>query len=160
MIEPPPHAVTQHVRWEIDYDIHLGATWSRFMDGLRRKTLLANRCPSCERTFLPPQAYCEACFERTTDWVELEPVGNLETFTIVRQGFGGGPTPPYAVGAIRLDGASTMLMHFIGGVELTDPDGVREQLPARQRVRAVWAEERHGTILDIAHFAPDTAARR
>ncbi|SEA61959.1 MULTISPECIES: Zn-ribbon domain-containing OB-fold protein [unclassified Mycobacterium] len=157
MPESAVNPALQHVRWEIDYDIHLGATWGRFMDGLREQRLLANRCPSCQRTFVPPQSFCEACFERTDEWLELDPVGEVETFTVVQQGFRGGPKPPYAVAAIRIDCASTMLMHFLGGIDLSDPAKVRDQLPEGRRVQAVWASERAGSILDIAHFAPESA---
>jgi uncharacterized OB-fold protein len=147
-------AVTQAVRWEIDYDIHLGATWSRFMQGLRDRRVLVNGCDSCGRRFVPPQAYCESCYERTGEWSQLDPVGDVVTYTVVQQGFHGGPTPPYAVAAIKLDGADTMLMHFLGGIDLRDPASVRSQLPDGRRVQAVWSTDRSGSILDISHFEP------
>jgi uncharacterized OB-fold protein len=80
------------------------------MDGLRDRVILANSCPACERTFVPPQAYCESCFERTDQWRELPDEGIVEVFTVAWHGFRGGPQPPYAIGGIRLDGASTLLM--------------------------------------------------
>lgn len=146
--------VTQAVRWELDYDIHLGATWSRFMQGLREQRILANRCPECSRVFVPPQAYCESCYVRTDEWLELPTDGDLEVFTVVWHGFTGGPKPPYVVGGIRLDGADTLLMHVLTGVEYDDPALIRRQLPGGRRVRAVWAAERVGHILDISHFEP------
>jgi uncharacterized OB-fold protein len=142
------------VTWDLQYDIHLGATWSRFMDGLRDRTIVANTCPSCERVFVPPQGYCEACFEKTDQWVTLPDEGTVEVFTVAWLGFRGGPKPPYAIGGIRLDGASTLLMHWIVGLDFDDPASVREQLPLGTRVKARWAEERTGQILDIAHFEP------
>ncbi|WP_067707117.1 Zn-ribbon domain-containing OB-fold protein [Nocardia yamanashiensis] len=145
---------TQRVHWDLNYDIHLGATWGRFMAGLTERRILANRCPDCSRVFVPPQAYCESCFVRTGEWLELPPEGTVEAFTVAWQSFRGGPTPPYAIAAIRLDGASTMLMHYVRGVDLADPNSVRGQLPPGTRVRAVWAAERTGQILDISHFAP------
>ena len=144
---------TQRVHWDLNYDIHLGATWSRFMAGLTEKRILANRCPDCARVFVPPQAYCESCFVRTGEWLELPAEGSVEAFTVAWQSFRGGPKPPYAIAGIRLDGASTLLMHYVRGLDLSDPTAVREQLPPGTRVRAVWAEERTGQILDIAHFS-------
>lgn len=143
---------TQQVHWDLTYDIHLGRTWGRFMAGLQQRQVLANRCPDCARTFVPPQAYCEACFVRTDEWLELPAEGVVEAFTVAWQGFRGGPQPPYAIAAIRLDGADTLLMHYVQGLDLSDPDAVRGQLPAGTRVRAVWSAERTGQILDIAHF--------
>lgn len=143
---------TQRVHWDLDYDVHLGRTWGRFMEGLIDKTILANSCPECSRVFVPPQAYCESCFVATDQWQELPPEGVVEVSTVAWHGFRGGPTPPYAIAGIRLDGASTLLMHYVSGLDLSDPAGVAEQLRPGQRVRAVWAEERTGEILDIAHF--------
>jgi uncharacterized protein len=145
---------TQAVHWNLHYDIHLGATWSRFMQGLVDRKILATRCGSCGRVFVPPQAYCESCFEPAQEWLELPPEGSLEVFTVAWHGFRGGPKPPYAIGGIRLDGASTLLMHWLVGPDFSDPARVRAQLPSGSRVRAVWAPERTGQILDIAHFEP------
>lgn len=143
---------TQPVHWDLRYDIHLGATWSRFMQGLIEQRIVANKCPDCRRVFVPPQAYCEACFVRTEEWCELPPEGAVEAFTVAWQGFRGGPTPPYAIAGIRLDGASTLLMHYVSGLDLSGPTRVRDLLPYGARVRAVWAPERSGQILDISHF--------
>lgn len=53
-------------------------------------------------------------------------------------------TPSY--GLIRLDGATTLLLHRLG-------DGAAS-LPAGARVRARWRQQRSGSILDIEHFGP------
>lgn len=141
---------TEAVHWDLHYDIHLGATWSRFMVGLRQQQILATRCEGCGRVYVPPQAYCESCFTRADTWLTLPEEGTIEAFTVAYVGFTGGPTPPYAIAGIRLDGANTLLMHWLSGVDLTDavPD------LTGTRVRAVWAPERTGRILDIAHFEP------
>ncbi|MDI6909226.1 Zn-ribbon domain-containing OB-fold protein [Nocardioides sp.] len=150
----PSRPATQEVNWNLRYDIHLGATWSRFMDGLRQRKLLANSCASCSRVFVPPQAYCESCFEPTAEWLELPAEGTLEVYTVAWHGFTGGPTPPYAIGGIRLDGASTLLMHHVVGVDFDSESDPKDALPFGTRVRAVWAEERVGHVLDISHFEP------
>lgn len=142
---------TQHVHWDLDYEITLGATWSRFMDGLRDKRILGTRCARCERTFVPAQAFCEDCFEPASAWVELPDRGVLELHTVVRQGFVGGPAVPYAIGAIRLEGASTLLFHRLSGADLGDGSDA-SALAAGTPVRAVWASQRTGTILDIESF--------
>lgn len=151
---PTAQPTRQHVHWDLHYDVHLGATWGRFMHGLTERRIWANRCPGCARVFVPPQAYCESCFEATGDWLELSGEGSVAAFTVAWQGFTGGPTPPYAIAGIRLDGADTLLMHYVRGLDLSDPATVRERLPVGTRVRVVWAEERTGQILDISHFEP------
>jgi uncharacterized OB-fold protein len=140
------------VHWEIDYKVRLGKAWSRFMRGLQNQELWATRTDDGARTYLPPQTYDEATFEPITQWVQVEPVGTLRASTIVYQGFDGGPNAPYAVGAIEIDGTNSLLMHFVGGIDLTDPDSARAQLRSGTRVRAVWAEQRTAAITDIAYF--------
>ncbi|MCL5935421.1 MAG: OB-fold domain-containing protein, partial [Firmicutes bacterium] len=70
------------------------------------------------------------------------------------QKFLGAPEPPWASGLVRLDGADTAMLHFIGGVDLTDINKARELIKIGTRVRAVWNEERKGIITDIRHFKP------
>jgi uncharacterized OB-fold protein len=142
------------VHWEIDYKVKLGRAWTRFMRGLENEELWGTKCEACQRVYIPAQDYCEACYERIQEWVQVEPVGTLKTATIVYQGFEGGPKAPYAVGAIEIDGTDSMLMHFIGGVDLNDPDKARAALHSGLRVRARWSSERSAAITDISHFAP------
>ena len=141
-----PDTLIHDVHWEIDYKVRLGQAWTRFMRGLQNKELWATRTNDGARTYLPPQTYDEATFEPITEWVQVEPVGTLRASTIVYQGFEGGPTAPYAVGAIEIDGTDSLLMHFIGGVDLTDPDAARAQLRSGTRVRAVCPPVRPAPI--------------
>lgn len=142
------------VHWSIDYRVKLGRAWSGFMRGLEQKKLLGTKCAECDRVYLPAQDYCEACYAKIDEWVELEPVGTLDTATIVYQGFDGSPDAPYAVGAIAIDGTDSLLMHFIGGVELHDMEAARARVKKGLRVRAVWSENRTAEITDISHFEP------
>lgn len=146
--------LTHDVTWHIDYRIHLGEAWSRFFHGLVAGEIRATVCDSCNRTFVPPQSYCEHCFEPIDKWATVADVGTLHVATIVYRGFEGGPTPPYAVAGIQLDGADTLLMHHIGGIDLSDADAARAKLRRGLRVKAVWADERKGSIMDILHFVP------
>jgi uncharacterized OB-fold protein len=156
--EPTTTPLYHDVHWEIDYRVRLGKAWSRFMRGLQDQKLLASTCVSCDRTFVPPQSYCEFCFVEITEWSELEPVGTLRASTVVYQGFQGGPEVPYAVGGIEIDGTQSLFMHFLGGVDLSDPETARQTLRSGVRVRAVWAEERTAAVTDIAYFTPVTAS--
>ncbi|WP_026919033.1 Zn-ribbon domain-containing OB-fold protein [Gordonia shandongensis] len=147
-----PAPSTEEVRWDLTFDIHLGATWSRFMAGLIDRVIYGTTCSACGRTSVPPQAFCESCFEPVDRWVELATEGVVEAFTVAQLGFTGGPTPPYVIAGIRLDGADTLLMHWLAGIDLSDDAAIADLVG--RRVRAVWAQERTGRILDIAHFTP------
>jgi uncharacterized OB-fold protein len=151
-------ALIHDVNWNLDYKVRLGRAWSKFMRGLQDGVIRASRCDDCARTFVPPQTYCESCFAPIKDWREVPATGTLRAATIVYQGFEGGPEAPYAVGAIQVDETDTLLMHFIGGVDLSDQESARAALANGTRVRAVWAEDRNGEITDIAHFVVDSDA--
>jgi len=73
--------------------------------------------------------------------VELEAAGMLEAVTIAHH-LPGAP----ALGLIRIGGCSQPLLHRLGGGA--------EALTPGAAVRAVWREERVGSIDDIQHFAP------
>ncbi|WP_127128950.1 Zn-ribbon domain-containing OB-fold protein [Georgenia sp. SYP-B2076] len=154
--EPLYHSVN----WNLDYNLRLGKAWSRFMRGLQNQQLWASRCDACDRTYVPPKSFCESCFEAVADedWRQVEPVGTIKAATIVYQGFDGGPEAPYAVGAIEVDGTDTMLMHFVGGVDLTDAEGARTTIAPGTRVRAVWSQSPDASITDIEHFVVDPSA--
>lgn len=53
--------------------------------------------------------------------------------------------PPYLQGLIDLDGADTALAHFIGGVDLSDLEKVKDKVRIGMRVEAKWREERGQT---------------
>lgn len=154
MTETSATPLVHDVHWEIDYRVRLGTAWSWFMRGLQRAELWGSTCDTCERTFVPPQSYCEFCYEPVERRIQLDPVGTLRAATIVYQGFAGGPQAPYAVGAVEIDGTNSLLMHFIGGVDLADADAARKVLHDGLRVRAEWAPERTAAITDIRHFVP------
>jgi uncharacterized OB-fold protein len=132
---------------EFPYRHSTGPAIGRFLTELRdARRILALRCRSCERVQVPPQDYCETCSGPLSEWREVGPEGGLTTFAVVRRGQAIHPVAaPFAYGLIRLDGADTDLLHV---VRTADYHALRAGL----RVRPVWRDERHGSILDIAHF--------
>ena len=70
------------------------------------------------------------------------------TFTIARRQLAAlKQSVPVIFGLIRLDGANTSLLHYIGDVS---PEAVQIGM----RVKAKFSEIRRGEILDIACFVP------
>jgi len=136
--------------WHIHYDYAVGEIAERFFTELRdNATIYALRCPSCKLAFVPPRAYCERCFVRTTDWVKIGPEGVIEAFTIVYEPFDGLPVPPYAVAYVTLDGASTALANFVTDVDLSDPEQASAALAIGNRVIVDFVDERKGLITDF-----------
>lgn len=140
--------------WHIRYQYTAGPVIGRFLQALRdEERILGRRCPRCHRVYLPPRAFCEACFVDTAEWVEVGPEGRIETFTVCFARFEGLPDPPYAIAFVRLNGADTCLVNFLRGVDVSDPARVAERIRIGDRVRAVFKKEREGRITDF-YFEP------
>jgi len=126
-----------------------GAVGTRVLQTLRdRKKILGMRCPTCNRVYVPARSTCQGCFERIDEWVAVSDKGTLETYTVVHVSSPCQPVePPLVYGIIRLDGADNGFVHFVGEAEAGD-------LRVGLRVRAVFRDERKGSILDIRYFKP------
>lgn len=142
--------------WEIPFEYSYGQHYPIFYEGLKKKKIMAVRCPKCEGIMLPPRPYCGRCFvDVDEEWLEMSDEGWIKSFAVVHTPFRGQPTePPYGYALIRLfgrDGADEMdtdFHHRIGGIE--DLESIRVGM----RVKAVWAEKRIGNIHDIEYFEP------
>ena len=149
-------AVTIEGHWDFDYTYFAGAAASRFFAELRNGRIMGSRCPSCERVLVPARKFCDACFVDTAEWREVALEGTLETFTILTSSIPGSPEPPYVVGYVKLDGASTALLNYVEGVELDDLDDAGAALLPRPRVRVAFDEAPQGRITDF-RFVLDAA---
>jgi len=136
-------------RIKVPYTWYVGEIGSHFLTRLRdAMEIWGRKCPKCQRVYVPPVKNCGECFALTDQWVKVKDEGTVESFTVVRYTHEMQPVKaPFAYGLIRLDGADGALLHLIGGV---DPERVKVGM----RVKAVFAEQREGSILDIRHFEP------
>ncbi|CAM3221543.1 OB-fold domain-containing protein [Nocardioides dubius] len=123
---------------------------SAFFRGLADGRIIGQRCPACNKVYVPPRGACPTDGVPTTDEVELSQTGTVTTFCVVNVPFMGQKIkPPYVSAYILLDGADIALQHII------------QELPADQvrmgmRVEAVWKprEEWGTTIENIDYFRP------
>ncbi len=123
---------------------------SRFFRGLAEGRILGQRCPTCEKVYVPPRGACPVDGVPTNDEVELPDRGTVTTYCIVNVPFLGQKiTPPYVSAYVLLDGADIAFLHLILD---TEADEVRMGM----RVEAVWKprEEWGTTIENISHFRP------
>ncbi len=136
--------------------VRLGYTYaasreeSRFYRGLAEGKLRGQRCPRCQKVYVPPRGACPVDGVPTTDEVELPDRGIVTTYCIVNVPFlGQRITPPYVSAYILLEGADIAFLHLILGC---DPAEVRMGM----RVEAVWRprDEWGTTIENIDHFRP------
>lgn len=136
--------------WSFDYTYFAGEAASRFFAELKdNRRLMGATCPSCQRVLVPARAFCDACFERTADWVEVGPEGTLETFTIIIAAFPGLPEPPLVMAYVTLDGADTALVNLVTGLDLSDIPSAAAALQNQPRVRAVFTDQPSGRITDF-----------
>ena len=133
---------------KMPYTWSVGETGSRFLTALRdRQVLLANRCPQCDTTYVPPRKNCGRCFCDTDgdSWRELSGEGAVASFTVIHYA---SPVqavePPFALAVIDLDGADVGFMHLI--------KSNLDRLSHGARVRPVFKTDRSGVILDIECF--------
>jgi uncharacterized OB-fold protein len=138
-----------HEPWTLAfaYTRTTGATLGRFFAGLAAQRIWGRRATD-GRVFVPPLEYDPQTSEPLGDWVEVAQTGTVESHTWIAQPLPSHPRQvPFAYAMIRLDGAHTAMTHVLDAA-------APEQVFTGLRVRARWAEQTHGSILDLAGFVP------
>jgi uncharacterized protein len=132
-----------------------GPVMGRFLRALRdEKKILANVCPTCGRSQVPPREVCAVCRVAVPDFEEVGPEGVLRNFDVV---FYASPDPvtgqsrevPYSTCYVELDGCKGGAT-FWHELRETDISKIRRNI----RVRAVFEEDgkRKGATSDIKYF--------
>ncbi|MBM3315999.1 Zn-ribbon domain-containing OB-fold protein [candidate division WOR-3 bacterium] len=130
-----------------------GVAAERFFAAIRDTgRFIGARCAGCEEVYVPPRQYCEKCLAelKDDDQVKVGPTGTLESWTLLHVGLDGKRLPrPEVVGLVRLDGATTALVHRLGEVDACC-------LCVGIKVKPVLKPEkkREGAITDILYFKP------
>lgn len=138
----------------LDYDHAFGPYYGTLFDGIATSRRIQGvRCPSCKCVLVPPREYCDTCFCRTEEWVDVEDTGTIKAFSIIYLEFVGQTRePPYVYAEIVLDGAATRLIHSVGGIDVEE---AKERLRTGMKVKAVWKDaEPTGSLEDIEYFEP------
>ncbi len=130
---------------EYTYKRSVGPVLGRFFTGLRDGRIEGVKTRA-GRVLCPPMEHDPDTGEATSDqWVEVGPGGVVKSWTWIAEPRAQHPLrKPFAFALIQLDGADTALLHAVDA----DP----EAMATGMRVRARFAEERHGAIQDIACF--------
>lgn len=145
--EPTPVAITPVA---LDYTYAASPEESSFFRGLAEGRIVGQRCPACNKVYVPPRGACPVDGVPTHDEVELAQTGIVTTFCVVNVPFLGQQIkPPYVSAYILLDGADIALQHLILDIPA-------DEIRMGMRVEAVWKprEEWGTTIENISHFRP------
>ena len=148
--ESPEDAYIIEGKLALPYTYLAGRVGSKFITSIRdKKAILGIRCDRCDKVFVPPRQTCEVCLEDIRDnWVQLNNVGELTNFTVVRYNDKHLPRKaPFILGMIKLEGSDTPITHILEGIS---PEDVKLGL----KVKPVFADEGTNTLLDIDHFEP------
>jgi uncharacterized protein len=127
---------------EFDYTRSLGPTLEAFFNGLRERKIVGARTAD-GRIIVPPTPHDPDTGEDIAELVDLPDTGVVTTWAGVAK-----PRPkhplqtPFCWALIKIDGADTSMLH---AVDATD-------LETGMRVKARWAKEPKGSILDLECF--------
>jgi len=122
-----------------------------FFEALKKRgELVGTRCESCRQVYVPARAFCERCFAELTEKVKLKPQGTLVSFTFCGLDRDGRPLPkPLALALVQLEGATTVMLHYL--LKVSDPSQVKVGAPVKAVIKP--KAKRTGSILDIEGFA-------
>ena len=136
----------QHVL-EFNYTRSLGPTLAAFFEGLAQKKIVGAKTTG-GRVIVPPTPHDPDTGEDVAGLVDLPDTGVVTTWAWV-----GKPRPrhplqtPFAWALIRIDGADTAMLHAVDA-------GDESKMSSGMQVKARWAPEATGSILDLQCFEP------
>ena len=135
---------------KLEYRWSAGIAIGKFLSGLKEGKILASKCDNCGRVLVPPRIFCEWCFRRTDEWVEVKDTGRVNTFSVCYIDVAARRVKePQIPAVIEIDGSNGGILHLLGEVN-------PKEIEIGMRVKAVWKpkEERIGAITDIKYFKP------
>lgn len=126
-----------------------GVAGQRFFEELKDKgKIFGTKCTSCAITYVPARIYCERCFARLEEWVDVGAEGTLYSFTAVyKTKSGEDKNSPSIVGAVKI--ADSLLIHHLDECKESDLY-IGMDLKCVLKPKA----DRTGAITDIKYFKP------
>ena len=146
----------------VPYEFAAGEYLTKGLSELRDNgKFYAVKCPKCKRVQLPPRIVCAVCHVKNDEWVELGQEGTLVGFTVMYIPMTDPTTgkphePPFAYGSVRLDGATSVLDHFLH----VEPDMEKIWVGMRYKLVLRPQAERIGDLSDVMYFEPLPGQKR
>ncbi len=54
------------------YEYTVGPAGEQFFNGLKQNKIIGSKCPKCGKVFVPARLYCEDCFVKIENYVEID----------------------------------------------------------------------------------------
>ena len=126
-----------------------GVAGQRFFKEIKENgKIFGSKCQSSKITYVPARIYCERCFERLEEWVDVGTEGTIYSFTVVYKTKSGKPKErPSIIVAVKI--ADGLLIHRLDGCRTED---IRIGMPVKAEFKP--KAERRGGIEDIKYFKP------
>jgi uncharacterized OB-fold protein len=146
----PPLEVIPY-KLNLHYEHAFGPFYGRLFDEIKtNRRIMGVRSSDGEGALLPPREIDDLSHKPTGTWLEVKQTGTVLAMSIIYLEFvGQKQPPPYIYAEIKLDGASTRLIHSVAGIDMSR---AKELVKPGTRVRAVWRDTRTGSLEDISHF--------
>lgn len=136
---------------EAEYQYTHGIAGEKFFKEMKENArIMGTKCNKCGLIYVPPRLFCERCFEKLGEWVEVSKKGEVHTYTIAHIDTDGSKLKePIIWAMIKVHGVHGGFVHKLGEV---DPKDVMIGMD----VEAVFKvkKERVGSMLDIKYFKP------
>jgi uncharacterized OB-fold protein len=146
MSQTPEPSLTAKHSLEYSYKRSLGPVLSQFFTALRDRRFLGVRRPDGS-VMVPPKEYDPDTSQAIDEMVEVADEGVVRSWSWVSE-----PRPrqpldhPFAYALVQLDGSDTPFLHVVDA-------GSASSMQTGMRVKARWADETAGSILDFV-FVP------
>jgi uncharacterized protein len=132
---------------QVEHPLPRITPWSKpFCAAAQRGQLVAQFCPTCQRTIFYPKKFCSQCMGTEFNWVDVPLQGEVYTYTVVRahppREFEG--DLPFVVAVVRLTPDVQLMTNIIG----CPPEDVHCGMP----VEAVF--ERANDEITLVKFRP------
>jgi uncharacterized OB-fold protein len=147
--EAPVEVVPYDIR--LQYEHSYGPYYGRLFDEIKtNRVIMGVRTSDGDAALLPPREIDDLTHRRTGTWKACKDTGTIRGCSIINLEFVGQTRPPpYVYAEIVLDGASTRLIHMI---EIDSVEDAKQRIKPGTRVRAIWGNERTGSLADIERF--------
>ncbi len=132
---------------EFNYTRSLGPTLAAFFEGLKERRIVGAKTTG-GRVIVPPTPHDPDTGDDVAGLVDLPDTGVVTTWAWVSK-----PRPrhplqtPFAWALVKIDGADTAMLHAVDA-------GAESKMSTGMRVKARWADEASGSILDLVCFEP------